>query len=57
MIVTSADVLSLHAVNSFLAMGAVQEEGNQRVVLVANGLNGPLEEAIIDDFARQVNSG
>lgn len=55
LVVTSADVLSLFAANSLFNMLA-RQNGARRVALVANGLNGPLEEAIVDDFARQVNS-
>jgi nitrogenase iron protein NifH len=57
-VVTSADVMSLYTANNIFRMIGRQREGNPVAgALIANGLNGQLEESMVEDFARQVNSG
>ena len=57
LVVTSADVMSLYTANSFFMMLGRQRDGIRIPgALIANGLNGPFEESLVDDFARQVNS-
>jgi nitrogenase iron protein NifH len=56
-VVTSADVMSLYTANTIIRMIDRQRDGKQVAgALIANGLNGPFEESLVDDFARQVNS-
>jgi nitrogenase iron protein NifH len=58
LVVTSADVLSLYTANSIFRMLGRQRDGcGVTGALIANGLNGTFEESLVDDFARQVNSG
>lgn len=56
-VVTSSDFMSLYAANNIFRMIGRLRDGNPIAgALIANGLNGPFEESLIDDFARQVNS-
>ena len=57
LLVTSADVMSLYTANTIFRMIDRQRDGKQVAgALITNGLNGPFEESLVDDFARQVNS-
>ncbi|HLO24998.1 MAG TPA: AAA family ATPase [Geobacteraceae bacterium] len=57
LVVTSADVMSLYTANTIFRMIDRQRDGNPVAsALIANGLNGPLEEALADDFAHRISS-
>jgi nitrogenase iron protein NifH len=55
-IVTSAELKSLHAANSYLRMMEQQQQTSSGVGIIANAVNGPFEEAMITDFAKQLNA-
>jgi nitrogenase iron protein NifH len=57
LVVTSADVMSLSTANTIFRMIDRQRDGNPvPCALIANGLGGPFEEALTDDFALRVGS-
>jgi nitrogenase iron protein NifH len=56
-VVTSADLMSLYAANSFFRL--LERKCGSRAVsggLIANGLTGSFEESLVTDFARQLNT-
>jgi nitrogenase iron protein NifH len=56
-VVTSSDVRSLYTANNIFRMIDRQKAGTPIAgALIANGLNGPFEESLVDDFARQLNT-
>jgi len=55
-IVTSADLMSFYAANSFIRTVARQPEVGSAAI-IGNALAGSFEESFVTDFARQVNIG
>jgi nitrogenase iron protein NifH len=54
-IVTSGDLMSFYAANSFIRMIA-RQSGDTPTAIVGNALTGSFEESFVGDFARQVNT-
>jgi nitrogenase iron protein NifH len=54
-IVTSGDLMSFYAANSFIR-SVVRQSGMTSTAIIGNALTGSFEESFVDDFARQVHA-